>query len=225
MPAPYIRSKFSTYSRVSESSWPAPALASKDAPRVARATSSATAGISLSRASSWCPCSSMAFLRFWMISSTILGPPTFFFLPSKMTEATMASQCVWTSAGCDANAAWACSTSSALSPAPLSCLLKAASGSMSSSGVFPATMRSATLPGARSVATVKPKRAASAGSSPEGASMSPAFASSSISFAACFCAPRPSVPARMSSRNFSTAGMIVFWTFGAPPAFFHAPLA
>mmetsp|Transcript_38270 Transcript_38270/g.115743 ORF Transcript_38270/g.115743 Transcript_38270/m.115743 type:complete len:294 (-) Transcript_38270:883-1764(-) len=73
--------------------------------------------------------------------------------------------------------------------------------------------------------TLKANLPAAAGSSPAGASISPAFTSSSMTLAACFCAPRPRSPARIFINCFSIAGMMAFCNFGAPPAFFHAPLA
>mmetsp|Transcript_80445 Transcript_80445/g.167575 ORF Transcript_80445/g.167575 Transcript_80445/m.167575 type:complete len:239 (-) Transcript_80445:1730-2446(-) len=156
--------------------------------------------------------------------ATILAPVCFFFRPSRMREPNRMLAKRRTSVAWPARASWVSTTSSVPPWPPLTWRVKDMGPETPSSRV-PATILAALLPSTRSVGREKTNRSAGAGSSPVGASMSPAFTSSSMIFAANFWAPRPSSPARMRASSFSMRGMICFCNLGAPPAFFQAPLA
>mmetsp|Transcript_109466 Transcript_109466/g.274182 ORF Transcript_109466/g.274182 Transcript_109466/m.274182 type:complete len:220 (+) Transcript_109466:2047-2706(+) len=219
-----MSNKFSTYKSISSSPAPAPPCASKASPNTDRATASATAGNSCSSAAAASPpCTLMSVCSASATDAAIFGPASFFFRPSRMAEDAMVLQWACTSPGSDEKAACDPKWSFASLPCPLVC--RANSALDASPKALPATISAAALPGTRSEGGANLKRSAGAGSSPVGASISPAFTSSSITLAACFCAPNPSSPARMRSSILSMLGEIVFWSFGAPPAFFQAPFA
>mmetsp|Transcript_122280 Transcript_122280/g.342282 ORF Transcript_122280/g.342282 Transcript_122280/m.342282 type:complete len:216 (+) Transcript_122280:1410-2057(+) len=212
--------RFSTYKSIS-SSPPAPAVAAlyRSSPRAAFATASEAAWRSPRRALS--PCALIKTSTASAMLAAIFGPAIRFFFPSTTQDLETMLQKLRTSSGCAAKRACWQRMSSAMSP--LTCLAKLRSPPPRAA--WPATMAAASLPDFRPSGAAKWNFSAAAGSSPSGASMSPAFVSSSYTLAACFWAPRPRSPARIFRSFFSMLGWMSFCNFGAPPAAFQAPLA
>mmetsp|Transcript_62460 Transcript_62460/g.163954 ORF Transcript_62460/g.163954 Transcript_62460/m.163954 type:complete len:217 (+) Transcript_62460:2077-2727(+) len=213
--------RFSTRRSTSSSPSSAAADVSKASPMMARAMASEMIGRSLMMASPAPPASLSAGSSWDAIVAASLGPLAFCFLPSTTTEPAITLQCARTSCGSAWKPGWWSITSSAASP--LTWRWKAAPSS--SSPPLPAAMLAASLPATRSSFGLTRYFFAGSGASPAGASMEPSFTSSSVIVAASFWQPRPRSPARILASIFSTAGMMVFCSLGAPPEVFQLPLA
>mmetsp|Transcript_80925 Transcript_80925/g.229235 ORF Transcript_80925/g.229235 Transcript_80925/m.229235 type:complete len:419 (+) Transcript_80925:287-1543(+) len=224
-PAPYMRSRLSTYRSVWASSAPPATRASNLSPSAALVAASATSGSPASSALPLSPAKLMPAFSWSARAAAILAPVAFRLVPSMMVEAAISTRWLRTSSGsmfmptCDSRKPLA-----PLAP-PLNCLLNSPVSSTTPSGRLPATTTDASLFGTRPSGGGMAKRAAFSGSSPAGASISPAFTSSSVTLPASVCAPGPSSPLRIRASSFWMAGAISFWTFGAPPAVFQMPFA
>mmetsp|Transcript_41121 Transcript_41121/g.114894 ORF Transcript_41121/g.114894 Transcript_41121/m.114894 type:complete len:215 (-) Transcript_41121:113-757(-) len=214
-----MSSMLSTLSSTSSSPSPPPVAASKASPRAARAMGSAAFSMHCT-ASGGMSATALRVSASWAV---IFAPEAFFFLPSRMMDEATWRNWFSTSPGRACRSICPSSTSAILSPEPLSILCRPVS-SKPSSGSLPAAIRAAALSGLVSGASSS-KRPAACGSSPAGASISPPLTSSSVTRAACFCAPRPRSPERIFASISSILGMIALVSLGAPPDVFHAPLA
>mmetsp|Transcript_27271 Transcript_27271/g.81225 ORF Transcript_27271/g.81225 Transcript_27271/m.81225 type:complete len:216 (+) Transcript_27271:478-1125(+) len=215
-----MRRRFSTFRRISSSPASAAAEESNLSPMMARATASETVGRSLMILSPASPEVFSAVSSSAAIMPASFGPLAFFFFPSTTTELAMTLQCVRTSSG----SAWKPSWWSITSRAACSLTWRSMLPPSSSSPVLPITM-AVTSASLRSMMGPTMYFLAGSAASPAGDSMEPSFTSSSVIVAASFCMPRPSSPARIFASIFSTAGMMVFCSFGAPPEVFQLPLA